>query len=96
MKNEAFLESMDGRLKTALEGLGDDYREVLIMNVIGEMPYKEIAATLKIPLGTVMSRLSRAKSLLRDRIAELGEEVIPGVAEDTESQPVAGTGKTEG
>lgn len=94
MDNAVFVESLDERLKSALEGLGDDYREVLIMNVIGEMSYKDIAATMKIPLGTVMSRLSRAKSLLRERIAELGEEVVPGVAEDNEA--VSGTRKVEG
>lgn len=82
MKNEAFLDTLDDRLKQALEGLGDDYREVLIMNVIGEMPYKDIAEALQIPLGTVMSRLSRAKALLRDRIADLGREEIPGATDD--------------
>lgn len=82
MKNNVFLDSLDDRLKQALEGLGDDYREVLIMNVIGEMPYKDIAVALKIPLGTVMSRLSRAKALLRERIADLGAEEIPGATDD--------------
>lgn len=95
MQNEAFVDSLDDRLKAALEGLGDEYRDVLIMNVIGEMAYKDIAAAVGIPLGTVMSRLSRAKALLRDRVAVLGEEEIPGVAED-ESQPVAGAGESEG
>lgn len=80
MKDEVFLESLDERLKVALESVGDEYREVLIMNVIGEMPYKEIAKALKIPVGTVMSRLSRAKSLLRERVADLGAEELPGVA----------------
>ncbi len=80
MKDEVFLESLDERLKIALENVGDEYREVLIMNVIGEMPYKEIAKALGIPVGTVMSRLSRAKSLLRERVADLGAEELPGVA----------------
>jgi RNA polymerase sigma-70 factor (ECF subfamily) len=80
MRNETFMDSLDDRLKRALEGLGNEYRDVLIMNVIGEMPYKEISAVLEVPLGTVMSRLSRAKALLRDRIVELGREEIPGAA----------------
>lgn len=79
MKDEVFLESLDERLKAALEEVGDDYREVLIMSAIGEMPYKEIAKVLEIPVGTVMSRLSRAKSLLRDRISDLGAEELPSV-----------------
>ncbi len=78
MQNERFMESLDGRLKRALEGLGSEYRDVLILNVIGELPYKEISALLEIPLGTVMSRLSRAKSMLRDRVTDLGQEEIPG------------------
>ncbi|MCB9894876.1 MAG: sigma-70 family RNA polymerase sigma factor [Planctomycetes bacterium] len=82
MKNQGFLDSLDDSLKAALQNLPDEYREVLIMNVIGEMAYKEIAAALDIPVGTVMSRLSRAKSMLRERLSELGSEEIPGVAED--------------
>lgn len=78
MQNDGFLESLDSRLKDALENLGDEYREVLILNVIGEMAYREIASELSIPVGTVMSRLSRAKSILREKVAELGEEVVPG------------------
>lgn len=82
MQNQAFLDSLDDQLKDALQNLGDDYREVLIMNVIGEMPYKDIAKALNIPVGTVMSRLSRAKGLLRERIAELGRDELPGVEGD--------------
>jgi RNA polymerase sigma-70 factor (ECF subfamily) len=81
MQNEGFLDSLDDRLKDALQGLSDDYREVLIMNVIGEMQYKDIATALGIPLGTVMSRLSRARAILRERVAELGRDEIPGAAE---------------
>lgn len=79
MGDPVFLESLDDRLKHALEGLGEDYRQILILNVIGDMPYKDIAQALDIPIGTVMSRLSRAKMMLRDRVAELGREVVPGV-----------------
>lgn len=87
MQNETFLDGLDDRLKKALEGLGEEYREVLILNVIGDMPYKEIAAALGVPLGTVMSRLSRAKALMRERAVELGKELgfeqVPGKASQT-------------
>lgn len=82
MQNQVFLDSLDDQLKEALQNLAEDYREVLIMNVIGEMPYKDIAKALGIPVGTVMSRLSRAKSLLRARVGELGQDEIPGVKGD--------------
>jgi RNA polymerase sigma-70 factor (ECF subfamily) len=71
MADPAFLDSIDARLKRALQTLPDDYREVLLLNVLGELAYKEIAQTLDIPIGTVMSRLSRAKSMLRDRAIAL-------------------------
>ena len=89
MENESFLDSLDDSLKHALEGLTDDYREVLLMNVVGEMSYKEIAKGLAIPVGTVMSRLSRAKSLMRERVSELGREEIPGA--DDEAVEVEGS-----
>ncbi|MCC6574193.1 MAG: sigma-70 family RNA polymerase sigma factor [Planctomycetes bacterium] len=74
MADPAFLNGLDSRLKKALESISDEYREILILNVLGEMPYKDIAEQLGIPIGTVMSRLSRAKSVLRDKVRELGPE----------------------
>jgi RNA polymerase sigma-70 factor (ECF subfamily) len=47
-----------GRLPT-------DQREVLLLAVVEELRYEEIAAVLGIPVGTVMSRLSRAREKLR-------------------------------
>jgi RNA polymerase sigma-70 factor (ECF subfamily) len=46
------------------------YREVLILREIEEMNYREISLLLSIPVGTVMSRLSRARSLLIDKITK--------------------------
>lgn len=93
MSEPVFLESLDDRLKRALEGLGPEYREILILNVIGDMAYKDIAETLSIPIGTVMSRLSRAKGLLRDRLVELGQEVVPGVNRSSQAALAKPAGK---
>lgn len=82
MRNPAFLDSLDDRLKRALQDLGEDYRTVLILNVIGGLQYKEIAQELDLPLGTVMSRLSRARGILRERVAELAIEEIGLSRED--------------
>ena len=52
-----------GRLPT-------DQREVLLLAAVEEMHYDEIAATLDVPMGTVMSRLSRARARLRRLVDE--------------------------
>lgn len=46
------------------------FREVLLLADVEEMKYQEIAETLDIPMGTVMSRLARARRQLRQQIAE--------------------------
>jgi RNA polymerase sigma-70 factor (ECF subfamily) len=58
-------------LQTALENLPVAYREVLLLCEVEEMSYQEIAATLAIPMGTVMSRLSRARAALRDEARKI-------------------------
>jgi RNA polymerase sigma-70 factor (ECF subfamily) len=53
-------------LQTAIESLPVHFREVLLLCEVEEMSYQEIAETLSIPMGTVMSRLSRARKALRE------------------------------
>lgn len=53
------------RVRTALERLPVDSRDVLVLREIEGLSYKQIAAVLQVPIGTVMSRLARA----RDRLA---------------------------
>jgi RNA polymerase sigma-70 factor, ECF subfamily len=61
------LQRSNGQLvQRALEQLPVAYREVLLLCEVEEMSYQEISATLGIPIGTVMSRLSRARKALRD------------------------------
>jgi RNA polymerase sigma-70 factor (ECF subfamily) len=54
----------------ALEELPVAYREVVVMREIEDLSYKEIAAIAGIPAGTVMSRLSRGRELLRRAIEQ--------------------------
>ncbi len=49
----------------AFDRLAEDQRAVLLLVVVEEMSYKEAAVALGVPVGTVMSRLSRARALLR-------------------------------
>lgn len=65
-------------LRKAIEKLPPDFREVLVLREIEEMSYKEIADSTGLPTGTVMSRLSRARSRLYDVLANC--EVRPQVA----------------
>ncbi len=52
-------------LSTLMARLPTEYREVLILREIEDMPYSDIAAVTGVPAGTVMSRLSRARAALR-------------------------------
>lgn len=56
-------------LQHEIAALPISYREVLVLREIDGMNYRDIAALLSIPVGTVMSRLSRARALLIERIA---------------------------
>ncbi|MGQ9605973.1 MAG: RNA polymerase sigma factor [Thermogutta sp.] len=57
------------RLREALAELPDDYRVVVLMFYFEELSYREIAEYLQLPIGTIMSRLSRAKVQLRIKLA---------------------------
>lgn len=66
-------EIRDDDILLALAKVPPDFREVVLMADVQEFSYKEIAGTLKIPLGTVMSRLSRGRKLLRQELAEVAK-----------------------
>jgi RNA polymerase sigma-70 factor, ECF subfamily len=64
------IEDADRRLlNEGLQALPTDYREVLVLRELEQLSYKEISEVVGIPIGTVMSRLSRARALLRQRLA---------------------------
>ncbi|MCR9212314.1 MAG: RNA polymerase sigma factor [Proteobacteria bacterium] len=54
---------LDAAMK-AMNELSDEYREVLLLACVEELSYKEVAEVLEIPMGTVMSRLARARKKL--------------------------------
>lgn len=51
-------------LRAAVDALPDPFRETLVLRELEEMSYREIAEITEAPIGTVMSRLARARSLL--------------------------------
>lgn len=59
----------DEQLQAALLELPAEYRSPVVLFYFSELSYKEIAEQLEVPIGTVMSRLARAKSLLKKRLA---------------------------
>jgi RNA polymerase sigma-70 factor, ECF subfamily len=59
-------------VRAALERLPIVYREILVLREVEELSYKEIAAIADIAMGTVMSRLSRARQLLMQDLSQGG------------------------
>jgi RNA polymerase sigma-70 factor, ECF subfamily len=55
-------------LQTAMEGLPAPLLEVILLCDVEEMKYREIASVLEIPIGTVMSRIARARASLREML----------------------------
>jgi len=61
-------------LRQALEELPTEFREVIVLRELEGLTYQEIAAISVIPLGTVMSRLARARQRLEQSLVALNEE----------------------
>jgi RNA polymerase sigma factor (sigma-70 family) len=57
-------------INRAIEALPAAFREVLILRELEELSYEQIAAVAGVPIGTVMSRLSRARALIRKAVTE--------------------------
>ena len=76
-------EAVEDEVKHALGELPDDFRAPLLLSCLGGLRYKEIAGALDVPVGTVMSRLFRARQRLRRSLREyaaergLGEQAQP-------------------
>lgn len=68
---EEFLHRIDSKtLLSCLDELDESYRTPLSLFYLKDVSYRDISEILDMPIGTVMSRLNRAKAQLRDRITE--------------------------
>lgn len=65
---------VDQRLKAAIDRLKPEYRSVLLLWGVEGLKYREIANIQDVPIGTVMSRLHRARSILSRELSDLAEE----------------------
>ncbi|HEX3928332.1 MAG TPA: sigma-70 family RNA polymerase sigma factor [Gemmatimonadales bacterium] len=69
-----FRELVDDEVLRAVDALPEEFREVLVLSDMEELPYAEIASALDIPVGTVKSRLFRARRILQGRLRRYAEE----------------------
>jgi RNA polymerase sigma-70 factor (ECF subfamily) len=72
----------DEDILAALDGIPAPYQDIILLCDVEELSYKEIAAALSIPMGTVMSRLHRGRALLRQQLASRrsGGDTVPATA----------------
>jgi RNA polymerase sigma-70 factor (ECF subfamily) len=68
---------LSAQLERAVAALPQNYREVIQLFHVEHLSYKEIAATLDVPIGTVMTWLHRARAKLKASLLEAGTEVSP-------------------
>jgi RNA polymerase sigma-70 factor, ECF subfamily len=65
------------QVRAAIQQLPAEFREIIVLREYEELSYQEIAALLDCPPGTVMSRLARARSKLRDLLSERSQPAPP-------------------
>lgn len=70
MNEDQFREFLDAAVARALDTLEAHAREIVILSVVADLTYREIAEVLDCPVGTVMSRMARARRALREHLAD--------------------------
>jgi len=75
----------EAEVKEALEALPEQFRLAVLLGDVEGFSYKEIAAILDVPIGTVMSRLHRGRRALQKRLYEFGKE--RGLVPQSEGTP---------
>jgi len=75
-------------LREGLTALSEEHRQVLLLVCVAELSYAEVADVIGVPIGTVMSRLHRARNKLRERLEDYARErgLVPAAAGDEGGQ----------
>ena len=68
--------TLDADLQAALDALPDNFRQAVWLRDVEEFSYADIAKMLDVPIGTVMSRISRGRRLLYERLAGPGQRPV--------------------
>jgi RNA polymerase sigma-70 factor (ECF subfamily) len=68
-------DALDPDLRAAIDGLPEAFRQAVWLRDVEEFSYAEIAAVLDVPIGTVMSRISRGRRLLFEALSKLKDHV---------------------
>jgi RNA polymerase sigma-70 factor (ECF subfamily) len=68
--DDPFRDEYSDEMQAALDRLPEELRETLLLVVVGELTHQQAADLLDVPLGTVLSRVSRARSRLREYLLE--------------------------
>ncbi len=91
------LDHLEGGLKTALLSLSVSERTTLLLRAIGELDYKELAETLGVPIGTVMSRLCRAREKVRVQLQRFAKDEVenPGASSGEDRSSIGGARDVE-
>lgn len=71
----------DGNILAALDALPAQFREALLLVDVEEFSYKEASEILQVPIGTIMSRLNRARGLLRSQLTDVARSYGLSAAE---------------
>jgi RNA polymerase sigma-70 factor (ECF subfamily) len=62
-------------VRQMLDALPEPFRETLVLREMEELSYREIALITRVPIGTVMSRLSRGRQMLADQLSPRGDQL---------------------
>ena len=81
----------DSDIKRALQEIPEEFRMVVYLADVEGFSYKEIAEIVEIPAGTVMSRLSRGRKQLREKLADYAKEL--GYSVETSKKAVQKSAK---